>query len=83
MSVIYAQNSVEKMLTGHAYARAIRGHILTHLGLEHIILQTIEFTEEHRYTMELILNNIDRSVILRAEEDDTYNVVFEKFKNTS
>ncbi|CAB3231913.1 unnamed protein product [Arctia plantaginis] len=33
LSKIYATNSVDKMLNGHAYARSIRGHILLRLAL--------------------------------------------------
>lgn len=38
---IYAKNSVEKALKGHAYARAVRGHFLTQLALMQIILSSI------------------------------------------
>jgi len=31
LSVIYARHSTEKILNGHAYARAIRAHTLLHL----------------------------------------------------
>lgn len=33
LSIIYAPNTVEKMFTGHAYARAVRGHGLVYLAL--------------------------------------------------
>lgn len=33
LSKIYATNSVDKMLNGHAYARSIRGHTLLRLAL--------------------------------------------------
>lgn len=33
-----AENSVEKLLNGHASARAIRGHLLVHLDLSIIIV---------------------------------------------
>lgn len=41
-STIYAPITAEKMLTGHGYARAVRGHTLVHLALSDIILQTLE-----------------------------------------
>lgn len=75
LSVIYAQNSVDKMLTGHACARGIRAHILCHLALATIVLQTIDFTDEDRHTMELILHNMNRSVILLVEEECSYQTV--------
>ncbi|KYN50496.1 hypothetical protein ALC57_00134 [Trachymyrmex cornetzi] len=40
-STIYAVNSIDKMMTGHAYARALRAHTLTHLALAKIILQLL------------------------------------------
>ncbi|GBN55566.1 hypothetical protein AVEN_205044-1 [Araneus ventricosus] len=33
LSLIYAPNSLDKMLTGHAYARAVIAHTLLHLTL--------------------------------------------------
>lgn len=37
LSLIYAPNSLDKMLNGHAYARAVRAHTLLHLTLSTII----------------------------------------------
>lgn len=39
LSLIYAPNSLDKMLNGHAYARAVRAHTLLHLALATIILK--------------------------------------------
>ena len=79
-SVIYAENSVEKMLTGHAYARAVRAHILSHLALANIVFQSVDFTEEDRAAMEELLNDFDRTVILTAAEQNFYKMVADKFK---
>lgn len=38
LSVIYVPLSVEKILSGHVYARRIRGHLLVQLALAKIIL---------------------------------------------
>lgn len=46
MSVIYAEQSVDKMLSGHAYGRAVRAHILCHVAVAKIIWQAIELTED-------------------------------------
>lgn len=40
-SVAYAVASTEKMLTGHAYSRGLRAHILAHLALGNIVLSKI------------------------------------------
>lgn len=57
LSTIYAPLSVEKMMTGHAYSRAVRGHLLTHLALGHIILKLVEFFDEERMEMEEMLTD--------------------------
>lgn len=48
LSTIYASNSVDKMLTGHAYARALRGHFLVHLALSNIVFSSIHFTDAEK-----------------------------------
>lgn len=42
LSVIYAPNSVDKMLNGHAFARSVRGHTLLRLALSTIVLREID-----------------------------------------
>lgn len=42
MSMVYAPTSVDKMLTGHAYARVLRGHFLVQAALASIIIQDIQ-----------------------------------------
>lgn len=37
---VYAPNTVNHMVTGHAYARALRAHLLTAAALVRILLQT-------------------------------------------
>ena len=44
-SLIYAVELVEKMLNGHAYARALRAHFLTQLALIIIILRKTEIDD--------------------------------------
>ncbi len=45
-STIYATDSIEKMMTGHAFARALRAHSLTQLALAVIILQELGLNED-------------------------------------
>ncbi|KYN02784.1 hypothetical protein ALC62_06362 [Cyphomyrmex costatus] len=80
LMTIYAPNSLDKMLKGHAYARALRAHILTHLVLSKIVFQNIEFIEEERGEMSIILDDIDRSRILTAESNTFFKAVAEKFE---
>lgn len=44
-STIYATNSIEKMMTGHAYSRAVRAHFLTQLCLGIIILDELNLPD--------------------------------------
>jgi len=46
LSVIYARNSTEKILNGHAYARAIRAHTLLHLALSTITSKSTDIDED-------------------------------------
>ena len=50
------------------------------LALAQIIFDTIEFTDDDRKTMELILNSIDRSINFTIEKEDAYKEIVEKFK---
>ncbi|KAE9525653.1 hypothetical protein AGLY_014180, partial [Aphis glycines] len=46
LSLIYAPNSLDKMLNGHAYARAVRAHTLLHLTLSTIISKELVIDDE-------------------------------------
>lgn len=48
LSIIYAPNTVEKMFTGHAYARAVRGHGFVYLALSKIIFKSIEINDTEK-----------------------------------
>ncbi|CAI6365558.1 unnamed protein product [Macrosiphum euphorbiae] len=57
---IYAANSIDKMMTGHAYSRAVRAHnMLTPLCLSKIILDEIELTEEYKITLKNYISSTD------------------------
>lgn len=59
LSQIYAPLSVDKMLTGHAYARAVRGHFLAALALGHLVFDRIDFTDDEKSEIEDVLDNFD------------------------
>jgi len=46
LSLIYAPNSLDKMLNGYAYARAIRAHTLLHLTLSTIISKELVIDDD-------------------------------------
>ncbi|CAI6347499.1 unnamed protein product [Macrosiphum euphorbiae] len=50
-NTIYAANSIEKMITGHAYSRAVRAHMLTQVCLGKLILDELDLTEEFKITL--------------------------------
>ncbi|XP_063389678.1 uncharacterized protein LOC134675401 [Cydia fagiglandana] len=52
---IYAAEHIEKMMTGHAFARAIRAHFLTRSALFNIITKDFDLTPEERLEIEGIL----------------------------
>lgn len=56
--LVYATNSVDKMLTGHAYARAARGHFLVQGVLAQIILQEANVSEEEMEGIISLLRNV-------------------------
>lgn len=50
-------------MSGHAYSRAVRAHILTHLALATKNMDGIEFTDEERDEMDFLIGNPERSSI--------------------
>lgn len=44
-TVIFAANSVTKIMCGHAYARCVRAHFLVHVALTSLIFAEIEWSE--------------------------------------
>ena len=80
LSTIYAEHSAEKMLNGHAYARAIRAHILCHQAIANIVWHSVDLTEEERTDLGVILNDIDRSAVLVVDNNECYKSVARKFK---
>ncbi|KAJ8729647.1 hypothetical protein PYW08_001228 [Mythimna loreyi] len=76
LSLIYAPVSVEKMLSGHAYSRAIRGHLLTQLALGQIILQKIDFSDDEQFEIEDLLEQFDTETVeLRLEQQMFHEIV--------
>lgn len=45
---IYAENSSDKALSGHAYARVIRGHFLVQLALSELIFSSMELSDTEK-----------------------------------
>lgn len=58
LSTVYAPTSVEKMLQGHAFARAVRGHLITQTALSNIIFEHIDITDEEQACAREIMSTI-------------------------
>lgn len=80
LKIIYAENSVDKILSGHAYSRAVRAHFLVHASLAKRIMETIDFQDIEREEVERLLLTSDRTVVLTAGENDAVKEVVRKFE---
>ncbi|KAL7294973.1 hypothetical protein TKK_0011684 [Trichogramma kaykai] len=49
--IIFAQCSAAKALTGHAYSRAVRGHLLVQNAISNIILSSINISPENNFVI--------------------------------
>lgn len=58
LAVCYAKCSIVKMLNGHAYARAVRGHNLVYLSLCKLILAEINFAPSETAFLQTFANQI-------------------------
>lgn len=79
LCTIYASNSVEKMLSGHAYARAIRGHFRIHLALSTMIFSSVELTDTDKGKLDSILKNLRSEHFFFNLEDKEVIFMKEKF----
>lgn len=78
-SVVYAAVSVDKMLIGHAYARALRGHVLVHLALAKIVLSTLHFTLEEESVMEKAILEVGDQSFFENIEQEAFKGIMDKF----
>lgn len=81
LELLYAGNSVNKILTGHAYSRAVRAHTLTHLSLAKIILDSVDFSDDERDVLDDYTNALNRSSVLTARNDKLVKSAMDKLKN--
>lgn len=79
LSLIYAPVSVDKMLTGHAYARAVRGHMLNQLALGQIILAKLDFSAEEEQIDDL-LEHFDTGTAEQRLEDKKLEAICQRFE---
>lgn len=66
---VYAENSVDKILSGHAYARAVRGYLLHHLALSQIILSSFSMDEAEKEMIEEFLD-LGEDILNELDSED-------------
>ncbi|CAD6231375.1 GSCOCG00012225001-RA-CDS, partial [Cotesia congregata] len=78
--LIYAENCVQHIMSGHAYGRAVRAHLLVHLSITKIVMDLIEFTEEERDFLDDNSTDIDRTRIFEAIHNPVFQQITTKFE---
>ncbi|CAF4182425.1 unnamed protein product [Rotaria magnacalcarata] len=73
LCTVYAPLSVDHMLQGHAFARAVRGHILVQTALSKIIFSQMDITDdEQKNIKETMTNFLDDSPSLSSLHNTPY-----------
>ncbi|KAG5865826.1 hypothetical protein JTB14_002984 [Gonioctena quinquepunctata] len=76
----YAINSIEKMMTGHDYYRAVRAHILAHTALMKIVMKMITLFPDSESNLAKVFYDFDTSVILDSAPEQ-YREIRQKVSN--
>ncbi|GBM17624.1 hypothetical protein AVEN_80912-1 [Araneus ventricosus] len=63
LSFIHAPNSLDKMLAGHAYARAVRAHTLLHLTLATIISKELVIDDDIDANLQNTIEDVKNNTI--------------------
>ena len=56
------------MLKGHAYGRALRGHVLTQLAISTLVWEEVEISEVERSNIDIILSKCQKAETITSEE---------------
>nr|CAI5830021.1 unnamed protein product [Callosobruchus analis] len=80
LSTIYAPVFVDKMMSGYAYSRAVRGHLLVHLALGKII-ENVTFTEDEKEEIDEALDSFNDGHFEQKTQNGTTEVVRKRFAN--
>ena len=62
-SEIYAFKATEKMLSGHAYERAVRAHSIIHSALAQIIFSNIQLDDEELKYFKELSKNLNKDIL--------------------
>lgn len=83
-STIYVPNSVDKILNGHAYARAVLGHTLLNLALSTIVARDIEIYDNTNEYLRGYIEQIIKQTISYEEVENASHILepyIEQFNN--
>lgn len=72
LSIIYAPGTSKKMLYGHAYHRAMRGHSLVFSALCEIIFREIKFSDDEKTGIKELFENFDT---IKYDNVDDYQFI--------
>ncbi|KYM94341.1 hypothetical protein ALC62_15043 [Cyphomyrmex costatus] len=81
LSLIYAENSIKHILTGHAFARALQAHVQIHAALAHLILSSIVFTQAEKELLNALQEKVGHTNILPEFNNAAYQTVVKKFND--
>ncbi|KYN50525.1 hypothetical protein ALC57_00165 [Trachymyrmex cornetzi] len=80
---IFAENSAEKALNGHAFSRAVRGHILVQVALANVIFSYINFDAYEKLQLDRMLQEIENPYIEHEIlKNNASDLLSKKFKDT-
>jgi len=81
LSTIYAPLSVEKMMQGLAFARAVRGHLLATASLATVILEVVQLTEDEVDCIKNMTMSFmdEQSSLLELNQNTHLKALSEKF----
>ena len=76
---VFASNRVDKIFSGHAYARAVRGHSLAYTVLGGLIIDLLALEEGELFALDTVINSSYNSKI--DSEDSSLKSVMEKLSS--
>lgn len=76
---IYAENSAVHILSGHAYARAIRAHSLIHLALSELIFCSMELSETQKSQFDAVLLQLGTENFISELNKEPFNSIKKEF----
>lgn len=80
-NTVYAPNSTEKIMTGHAYARAVRGHTLAATALAKVIMDSINFSSSFQFDIDQIVYAENWNALLNSHETGWWKEIEQSFKD--